>query len=248
MRTDGARAKQEGARTLRDAIYRDNGNPEVSATWLASHRDDVRLIDVREPHELRGPLGAIAGVENIPLQTLLTRGVPWAEATPIVLICRSGRRSALAAAALVGAGYETVASVEGGMLAWHLDVEHRETVVEDERYANATNLESAIFRTNGVPEVSAQWVHQNLGRFRLVDVRELAERRGPMGFIVQAEHVPLANVLAVASDWKRDQPIVIHCASGGRSGRAATALAQMGFTKVASMEGGMIAWRGLGLP
>lgn len=233
---------------LEDAIYRDNGNPEVSATWAASHRDAFRLIDVREPHELTGPLGAIEGADNVPLHTLLTRGLPDDESAPIVLVCRSGRRSALAALTLAGAGYTNVASVEGGMLAWNLDVLHREGIVEDEKHANAKNLEGAIYRTNGVPEVSAQWVHQNLGRFRLVDVRELAERRGPMGFIVQAEHVPLQHVLAMAADWPRDQPVVVHCASGGRSARAAMALAQMGFTKVASMEGGMMAWRALMLP
>lgn len=235
------------AASLAGATYRDNGNPEVSATWLAEHLGEVNVLDVREPHELGGPLGALPNVENLPLQNLLTRGVPFDPSEPVVLICRSGRRSALAASALAGAGYGSVASVEGGMLAWTADVEHRENIVEEERHENAENLQGAIFRTNGVAEVSAAWAAQNLGRFKLVDVREENERRGPMGLILQAEHVPLGNLLTAADAWRRDQPVVVHCASGGRSARATQALYQMGFTQVASMEGGMIGWRRLGL-
>jgi rhodanese-related sulfurtransferase len=133
------------------------------------------------------------------------------------------------------------------MLAWTHDVEHRDNIVEEEQNANAQNLQTAIFRTNGVAEVSAAWVAKNLGRFKLVDVREMAERRGPMGLIVQAEHVPLDMLLSAATRWDKDQPLVIHCASGGRSARATNALAQMGFEHVASMEGGMIGWRRLAL-
>jgi len=107
----------------------------------------------------------------------------------------------------------------------------------------AKNLRAAIFRTNGVAEVSAAWVSKNLGRFKLVDVREEAERRGPMGLIGQADHVPLRELMTAAQGWPKDQPVVIHCASGGRSARATHALTQMGFREVASMEGGMIGWR-----
>ncbi len=64
-----------------------------------------------------------------------------------------------------------------------------------------------------------------------------------MGLILQAEHVPLGALVDTAEAWPKDQPIVIHCASGGRSARATHALRQLGYEAVASMEGGMIAWR-----
>ena len=236
------------AASLNEAITHFNGAPEVSATWVAGHRGEVRLVDVREPHELTGPLGAIDGVENVPLGTLLARGFDATAKDPVVLVCRSGRRSAQAAEALGARGFESVASIEGGMLAWGAQIEGRATVYEDEKHENAQNLADAIDRTNGVPEVSATWTHANLGRVRLVDVRQGHERTGPMGMIVQAEHVPLGDLMVAAADWPRDQPLVIHCASGGRSARAAIALTQAGFTNVASMEGGMMAWRGFGLP
>lgn len=234
--------------SLREATSRLNGGPEVGAAWAASHLGEVRLVDVREPHELTGPLGAVEGAENVPLASLLQNGLSGNDGRPVVLICRSGRRSAVAVTALERKGFDPVASVEGGMLAWNAQVLHRASIYEDEKHENAANLVDAIDRTNGVPEVSATWVHSNLGRFDLIDVREPSERVGPMGSIVQAQSIPLAGLMKAAADWPRDRAIVIHCASGGRSARGAMALEQAGFTRVASMEGGMMAWRGYGLP
>lgn len=233
--------------SFESAVSHLNGTPEVSAAWVATHRDAIRLVDVREPHELTGPLGAIEGVENIPLNALLDGALRNDASRPTVLVCRSGRRSMLAVENLRRRGFADVASVEGGMLAWNFQVLGKTGIHEDEKHANAANLLGAIDRTNGVAEVSAKWVRANLGRFRLVDVREAGERSGPMGLIAQAEHVPLAQVMAAAKDWPKDQPLVIHCASGGRSARAALALEAAGFSRVASMEGGIMVWRALGL-
>lgn len=236
------------AASLEEAITRFNGAPEVDATWVAAHRGELRLVDVREPHELTGPLGRVEGAQNVPLADLLARGLDADRSESVVFICRSGRRSAQAAEALARFGFDSVGSVEGGMLAWNAQVEGRTTIYEDEKHENAANLADAIDRTNGLPEVSATWVAQNLGRVRLVDVRQAHERTGPMGLILQAEHIPLGELMAEVQDWPRDQPVVIHCASGGRSARAALAMLDAGFTSVASMEGGMMAWRSYGLP
>jgi rhodanese-related sulfurtransferase len=233
---------EHGASVLR----RDSGQPEVPATWAAKHRDAFRFIDVREPHELSGPLGT-AGAENIPLLELLSQAEGMEKRAPLVLICRSGRRSGLVANALEHAGFADVASVEGGMLAWNLEVEGNDHIAETERVANTGNLAAAAYQTNGVPEVSARWVSENIGGFRLIDVREPAELRS-MGYVVQAENVPLGGLMAAVATWKRDQPLVVMCASGGRSARAAMALGNAGFTTLASLEGGIYGWRAAGLP
>lgn len=234
-----------GTPSFASALSTVNGTPEVRAAWVAQHRDAIRLIDVREPHELSGPLGAIAGVENVPLNAVLDGALRDDPSRPTVLVCRSGRRSSLAVDALLRRGFRDVASVEGGMLAWHVQVLGATSIHDDEKRANAANLLAAIDRTNGVAEVSAKWVRSNLGRFRLVDVREANERSGPMGLIAQAEHVPLGRLMDAAKAWPKDQPLVIHCASGGRSARATMALEAAGFSRVASMEGGMMVWRAL---
>ncbi len=49
-------------------------------------------------------------------------------------------------------------------------------------------------------------------------------------------------------DVARDTPLLIICRSGGRSGRAAAALKQMGYSEVYNMAGGMIAWNNADLP
>jgi rhodanese-related sulfurtransferase len=235
------------ATALSAAITTANGELEVSARWAKEHLGTFRFIDVREPHELEGPLGRAEGAENIPLLAVLGACESCDRDMPLVLICRSGRRSALAAGELKRAGVKTVASVEGGMLAWNLQVEGRGSIVEDERTANVHNLAGAVFTTNGIPEVSAGWVRENLGRFRLIDVRGPDELR-MSGHIPQAENIPLPEFMSKAAGWGRDLPLVIMCASGGRSGRAVGALVAAGFSNVASLEGGMYGWRSAGLP
>jgi len=94
----------------------------------------------------------------------------------------------------------------------------------------------------GVPEVTVGWVGENLGAFRLVDVRSLEEYEGPLGHVQGSELAPLETVAQASGAWDKDAPLVVLCRSGGRSGRAATALEALGFTRVASMAGGMLVW------
>lgn len=235
------------ASALSKAIQDRNGDSEVSAKWVADHRDAVRLVDVREPHELTGPLGRIEGVENIPLLSLLAAARELEPTEPLVLVCRSGRRSGEAARLLHDRGIETVASIEGGMIAWNTDVLGNETILADERAANTANLGEAISRTNGLPEVSSRWVAANIGRFRLFDVRE-GHELAAHGRVAQSEHVPLETFMNNAQSLDRDAPIVVMCASGGRSGRVVRALESAGFRSVASMEGGMFGWKASALP
>lgn len=79
------------------------------------------IIDVRGPDEFDGPLSHIIGATNIPVDALAAdprlAGPP--DNRPIVLVCRTDRRSAKAAAALRGAGFQRVAVLRGGMEAWN---------------------------------------------------------------------------------------------------------------------------------
>ncbi|WP_299645013.1 SulP family inorganic anion transporter [uncultured Chloroflexus sp.] len=83
--------------------------------WEALHSPQPPLvIDVREPREFQR--GHIPGARNIPLSRLIHErdAVP---AGPVVLVCRSGRRSMRAAALLAGRTPPPQV-LEGGMLAW----------------------------------------------------------------------------------------------------------------------------------
>jgi rhodanese-related sulfurtransferase len=94
----------------------------------------------------------------------------------------------------------------------------------------------------GYRDVDVMRVDAARGKTRIVDVREPAEWNGELGHIAEAELVPLSTVEAAAKGWDRDQEIVLVCRSGNRSGRAAAALAAMGFGRVMNMVGGMLAW------
>jgi len=76
------------------------------------------VIDVREPQELQS--GYLPGAINIPLRQLpaeLSR-LPADKNSYIVVMCRSGSRSAYAALYLRSLGYLRVKNVEGGVPAW----------------------------------------------------------------------------------------------------------------------------------
>ena len=109
--------------------------------------------------------------------------------------------------------------------------------------APACSWDPIVVSSSGIPEVAPEWVKLNLDRVTLVDVREPDELCGELGKISQAAAIPLNQLPGPLADAPRDRPLVIVCRSGGRSGKAALQLGAIGFTKVASMRGGMIAWR-----
>ena len=81
----------------------------------------MRLIDVREPHELA--ISHIKGAENIPLGELagvLSKLDPSQE---IVLFCKKGSRSRRALELLVSAGFKNVKNLRGGINAWAREVD-----------------------------------------------------------------------------------------------------------------------------
>ena len=78
--------------------------------------DGVLLLDVREPAEFAG--AHLAGSLNVPLARVLAdERLDLPPHRSIVVVCRSGRRAELAAAALQARGLPEVQVLEGGLLA-----------------------------------------------------------------------------------------------------------------------------------
>ncbi len=90
----------------------------------------------------------------------------------------------------------------------------------------------------GARQANVQWMLGVGHDVRRIDVRETDEYNGHLGHIPGTELVPLATLTNAAKDWKRDEPLLIICRSGVRSDRGASALEDMGFTQVASLQGG----------
>jgi rhodanese-related sulfurtransferase len=94
---------------------------EIDAQTLAQKHlqgeENLRIIDVRESNE--AAQGAIPGAEQIPLATLPLRLQDLDPAETLVMVCRSGGRSAQACFYLLQNGFENVINLRGGMMAWH---------------------------------------------------------------------------------------------------------------------------------
>ncbi len=79
---------------------------------------DVQLVDVRQPHEWEA--GHIAEATHIELAELGAKADALDRERPVVLVCRSGGRSAMATQALSQAGFDAH-NMAGGMLDWAAD-------------------------------------------------------------------------------------------------------------------------------
>lgn len=77
--------------------------------------EGAQLVDVRAEHEWDA--GRIAGAVHIPLPALADRAEELEGDRPVVLYCRGGNRSTMAAEALEAGGYDA-AKLTGGIVGW----------------------------------------------------------------------------------------------------------------------------------
>ena len=92
---------------------------EVSPAEAAGLIDGgAELIDVRRPYEFEG--GRIAGARNIEMNELARHAEELPRDRPVLLYCRGGNRSGMAAEALRQAGFDAH-HIAGGLEAWQAD-------------------------------------------------------------------------------------------------------------------------------
>jgi rhodanese-related sulfurtransferase len=84
-------------------------------------KDDLVLLDVREPRELL--LCRIAGSLAIPMSELSVRHVELDPDRPTVCICHHGIRSANVASALAHLGFAELYNLSGGIDRWAAEVD-----------------------------------------------------------------------------------------------------------------------------
>lgn len=97
-----------------DAKYNPaNGAWEIA--WSVGEKgSEVRWVDVRESHEFEA-LPKLPFAESIPLSSVLSSLQSGDRDQGIVVVCRSGGRSARAAVMLNQIGFVNVVSLQGGM-------------------------------------------------------------------------------------------------------------------------------------
>jgi glyoxylase-like metal-dependent hydrolase (beta-lactamase superfamily II)/rhodanese-related sulfurtransferase len=97
------------------------GIMEISPQWVAAHRDEVHILDVRTRHETSEELARIVNAQLIPIDELHARLGEVPKDKPVMTICRSGKRSVLAFTILRAAGWQRVASMKDGLLRWQAE-------------------------------------------------------------------------------------------------------------------------------
>lgn len=89
----------------------------------------------------------------------------------------------------------------------------------------------------------------NLDEMLIIDVRGPEEFRGELGHIAGARQITLGPDLRQFLDgYARNEKMFFVCRSGQRSAEASKLAIDMGFQKVAHLEGGMLKWNQLNFP
>jgi sulfur-carrier protein adenylyltransferase/sulfurtransferase len=100
------------------------GGWDITVPELAErmqHGNHLRLLDVREPHELQ--ISHIEGATLIPLGQLAARLSELDSAEEMVVFCKSGTRSTRALELLLSAGFRKVKNLQGGINAWAQEID-----------------------------------------------------------------------------------------------------------------------------
>ncbi len=91
---------------------------EIDVSHLASALGDgsIQVIDCREPEEWAA--AHLDGTSLIPLNDLPLRRSELDSTRPVIVVCRSGARSLVAAEMLTASGFADAKSLAGGLIAW----------------------------------------------------------------------------------------------------------------------------------
>lgn len=79
------------------------------------------LVDVRESEEIEQIAYKVSEIVVIPLSEFENRFAELPKDRELIIACRRGRRSLIAAEFLVNQGYEKVSNLSGGILLWQAE-------------------------------------------------------------------------------------------------------------------------------
>jgi len=218
---------------------------------------DLAIVDVRTVDEYAE--GHIAGAISIPLTELTDHLdlLPNLD-EPILVVCGSGHRSAMAMVALNLLGYDGATSMFAGMNAWTAAGYEVTTEPAEAEAGTAPAFDPDVFEMvdaymKAIPAgfYTIKADDLNLALIEnppvLIDVRTNSEVAN--GIIEGATHIELREFMNRMSEWPQDktQPVVIY-ALGHRSVIAMMAMQMLGYEDVRSLAGGVNAWTAAGYP
>ena len=89
---------------------------DVPTTAAALKQPQIQIIDCRSEREWRS--GHLKGSTLMPLGSIGSRMNELDKEQPVIVVCRSGHRSSIAARQFTSAGFTDVKSMKGGINAW----------------------------------------------------------------------------------------------------------------------------------
>lgn len=89
---------------------------DVVSAWNEATAGKSYILDVREPEELEEI--ALEDAIHVPLGSLPAEAADLPKDRELLVICRSGVRSAYAARFLLDSGFADVRNIRGGVIAW----------------------------------------------------------------------------------------------------------------------------------
>jgi adenylyltransferase/sulfurtransferase len=95
---------------------------------------------------------------------------------------------------------------------------------------------------NGIPQITVKELKRRIDAgedVQLIDVREPYEYQIAQ---IGGKLIPQNDVPKRLAEIDRNREVIVHCRSGARSQRVAEFLAQSGYSRVANLAGGILAW------
>lgn len=224
----------------------------LNALVERSLSESVYFIDVRTAEEYDA--GRIAGFRWFPGGQCVQRSddVAVVKNAPIVFCCDGKARAALTASWYRQLGYEEVYALDGGISAWTaagrpLDSGYSVGALFDGSISGAGEPKLLSDARQSVPSVSAHDTHNDSAATVLfVDTsRDFAR-----GHVPGACWTPRGWLEWQAADFipSTDARVIVTCSDGRQSLLAAATLMEMGYSNVAALDNGMVAWRVADLP
>jgi rhodanese-related sulfurtransferase len=209
---------------------------------IMTEKKDYTILDVRTREEFDE--GHLEGAVLIPVDDLETRIGEISMEKPVIVYCRSGRRSAKGADILLKNGFRPVYDMQGGIEKWVSD-EYPIFKTGDEDGAQETEITS--FKMITMQEV-AEIVKGNAEGYVIMDVR--SEEEYVKVHIKGAVSVPVSEFEDRLGEFSLDIPVIVYCTSSScsSSSSAARILVEKGFKTVFAMDSGIGEWLEAGYP
>ena len=238
-------------------------SPEKVAEILKTQKDSYIILDVRAREEFDS--GHLESALLIPVDELETRYSELSKDKPVIVYCRSGKRSAQAAAILVSKGFSQVYDMTGGINAWTgkgypVIVESSSTTASNEASnisqepQNPTTTSAATAAVTDISEIkyiTADELNTKVDKGEdiiILDVR--SEDSFMIKHIKDAVNIPYWDFEGRMGELDSSKEIITYCSNFdcGLSANAVNMLAKSGFKNVSALKGGIESWQTEGYP